>query len=192
MYISSIPDQKAWAVKCFIRYFLILEWNLQLHLLPFSSCSQDSLHKIQLIGCMTIIIATAYQRQTGFLNLLLLVFFGKSASSSIESGHSPAIQGKEATSEDRKPASAHLVATRASLRQNVKTTKLIPGAVRQSTGAVLTYLSVCVCQANLIRTESLLNSWKSISRTFFYQNRTISLSYDFGNDEIFNIVDIVP
>lgn len=74
MYISSIPDQKAWAVKCFIRYFLILEWNLQLHLLPFSSCSQESLHKIQMIGCMTIIIATAYPRQTGFLNLLLLVF----------------------------------------------------------------------------------------------------------------------
>lgn len=75
MYIPSIPDQKAWAVKCFIRYFLILEWNLQLHLLSFSSCSQDSLHKIQLIGCMTIIIATAYPRQTGFLNLLLLFFF---------------------------------------------------------------------------------------------------------------------
>jgi hypothetical protein len=75
MYISSIPDQKAWAVTCFIRYFLILEWNLQLHLLPFSSCSQESLNKIQMIGCMTIIIATAYPRQTGFLNLLLLFFF---------------------------------------------------------------------------------------------------------------------
>ena len=75
MYISSIPDQKAWAVTCFIRYFLILEWNLQLHLLPFSSCSQESLNKIQMIGCMTIMIATAYPRQTGFLNLLLLFFF---------------------------------------------------------------------------------------------------------------------
>jgi hypothetical protein len=132
MYIPSIPDQKAWAVKCFIRYFLILEWNLQLHLdgrRSWFAKKKTNRSRLRNPVCLGYAVAIIIVMQP--INWILC----KLSWEQDEKERRCNWKGKEATSEDRKTA---LVATRASLRQNVKTTKRISGAVRQSTGAVLT------------------------------------------------------